>query len=69
MNLLAKIAKMIEFYYFSAILALPFVCHDIEYHVIGSSHGVCTNTCEIVDAAVHIVVDDAFCTTYTLAFH
>ena len=40
-----------------------------EHHVVGGSHGVGTDTREIVDALIYIVVNDTLGTRHTLALH
>ena len=41
--------------------------HDIEHHVIGSSHRISTNRCQIVDALIHIIIYDTLGRGYALA--
>ena len=49
--------------------ALSLVGHDVEHHVVGVAHSIGTYARKVMDAAVNIVVNDAFGTAYTLAFH
>ena len=34
--------------------------HDVEHHVVGLAHGLLANAGQVADAAVHVLVDDAF---------
>lgn len=43
--------------------------HDIEHHIIGSSHRIGTNAREVVDALIHIIIYDTLGRGDTLAFH
>ena len=43
--------------------------HDIEHHVIGSSHRISTDGCQIVDALIHIIIYDTLGRGYALALH
>ena len=43
--------------------------HDIEHHIIGSSHRISTNGCQIVDALIHIIIYDTLGRGYALALH
>ena len=37
-----------------------FRCHDAQYHIIGFTHGLGTNTRKIMNAFVNIVVHNSF---------
>lgn len=50
-------------------LALTLVGHDVQHHVVGNAHGIGTNARKVVDAAVNVVVDDAFGTADAFTFH
>ena len=39
---------------------LSFVCHDVEYESVGFVHAAAADGGEVVNTAVHVVVDDAF---------
>lgn len=41
-----------------------FRCHDINNHAIGFFHGFSSYACEVVYAAVHILVDNSFKSGY-----
>lgn len=61
--------------YFEAISSLfpvslaALMRHDIEHHVIGSSHRISTNGCQIVDALIHIIIYDTLGRGDALALH
>ena len=46
-----------------------FVGHDVKHHPVGGLHGIGSNGSEVVDALVHIVVDDAFGAAHTFTLH
>ena len=52
-----------------AINLALFMCHNVQHHIIGSSHGIGTDGGEVVDALVHIIIHDALGRCYALAFH
>ena len=56
--------KIIEFFFSAA-----FRGHDLEHHVVGLAHSIGTNTRQVMDAAVDVVVDDAFRRGDALALH
>lgn len=43
--------------------------HNIEHHIIGSSHRIGTDAREVVDALIHIIIYDTLGRGDTLAFH
>ena len=43
--------------------------HNVEHHVIGSSHRISTDGCQIVDALIHIIIYDTLGRGYALALH
>ena len=43
--------------------------HDIEHHIIGSSHRIGTDAREVVDALIHIIINNTLGRGDTLAFH
>ncbi|CDD20859.1 unknown [Prevotella sp. CAG:732] len=45
------------------------VSHNAQYHIIGGTHGIRTNGGQVVDALIHIVIDDTLCRSHALAFH
>ena len=61
--------------HFEAILSLFSVSlaalmrHNVEHHVIGSSHRISTDGCQIVDALIHIIIYDTLGRGYALALH
>ena len=46
------------FYKTKLLLAPAFVRHDVEHHVVGGAHGFLADAGEVVDALVHVLVDD-----------
>ena len=61
--------------YFEAISSLfpvslaALMRHNVEHHVIGSSHRISTDGCQIVDALIHIIIYDTLGRGYALALH
>ena len=53
----------------SSVSLAALMRHDIEHHVIGSSHRISTNGCQIVDALIHIIIYDTLSRGYALALH
>ena len=53
----------------SSVSLAALMRHDIEHHVIGSSHRISTNGCQIVDALIHIIIYDTLGRGYALALH
>ena len=43
--------------------------HNVEHHVISSSHRISTDGCQIVDALIHIIIYDTLGRGYALALH
>ena len=61
--------------YFEAISSLfpvslaALMRHNVEHHVIGSSHRISTDGCQIVDALIHIIIYDTLGRGNALALH
>lgn len=61
--------------YFEAISSLfpvslaALMRHNVEHHVIGSSHRISTDGCQIVNALIHIIIYDTLGRGNALALH
>ena len=49
--------------------AFALVRHDVEYHIVGGTHGILSEVGKVFNGTIHILVDDAFSLRYVVSFH